>query len=42
MMYDRWEYTIPADKADVVRVKCYITKGFLHSLIMYFPPGTRA
>lgn len=40
-MYDRWEYTIPADtaEADRIRVKCPITKGFLRSLTVFFPPG---
>lgn len=40
-MFDRWEYTIPANtaEADAVRVTCPITKGFLKSINIYFPPG---
>ncbi len=40
-MYDRWEYTIPADtaEADAIRVRCPVTKGFLRSLVIYFPAG---
>lgn len=40
-MYDRWEYTIPANtaEADAKRVRCPITKGFLRSLMVYYPPG---
>jgi len=40
-VYDRWEYTIPANtaEADAIRVPCPVTKGFLRSLTVYFPPG---
>lgn len=40
-MYDRWEYTIPADtaEADAKVVRCPITKGFLRSLVVFFPAG---
>ena len=40
-MYDRWEYTIPAgrEEADAIRVPCPVTKGFLRSLTIFFPPG---
>jgi len=40
-VFDRWEYTIPANTAeeDAIRVKCPITKGFLRSVVVYFPPG---
>ncbi|MBA7711475.1 hypothetical protein ES703_120438 [subsurface metagenome] len=40
-MYDRWEYTIPEDLGEDERrrVKCPITRGFLRSLTIYFPPG---
>jgi len=40
-VYDRWEYTIPANtaEADAIRVRCPVTKGFLRSLTVYFPPG---
>lgn len=40
-MYDRWEYTIPAEtaKEDAIRVKCPITKGFLKRIVISFPPG---
>lgn len=40
-MYDRWEYTIPADTAekDAKRVPCHITKGFLRSISLFMPSG---
>lgn len=40
-MFDRWEYTIPANTSEenAVRVECKITKGFLRTLMVYFPPG---
>lgn len=40
-MFDRWEYTIPADtaEADKIRVKCPITRGFLRSITLFMPEG---
>lgn len=43
-MFDRWEYTITKGtaEADAVRVQCHVTKGFLRTLTVYFPPGCQA
>lgn len=40
-MFDRWEYTIPANtaEADAIRVECKVSPGVLKSLIVYFPAG---
>jgi len=40
-MYDRWEYTVPANtaEADAIRVKCKVTPGMLTRLRVYHPQG---
>ena len=40
-MFDRWEYTVPANtaEADAVKVECKVSPGVLLSLFMYAPPG---
>lgn len=40
-MFDRWEYTIPANttEANAVKRECKVTRGVLTDLLIYFPPG---
>lgn len=40
-MFDRWEYTVPANTAEVdaVKIECKISPGMLTDLVVFFPPG---